>query len=283
MHRLLVAVFALSLFFGSASTARAEVDIPWQWIHDQLLASAAAEVKALVGPYSAEVGFPKQLPTHLQGKSWEVVHGAVTDASVQASQVLNRLLADAKKYALPLRVQLGLRYFALRLSLGGKHQSHLTGNEKAYRFLCHTFATACRKGLDELKLFVYPEPILSTDMLYVPKVREGLLRAKSLLPVVPSGVAPEQAEAAWRDMARLVLKAGNDVGMTARMVGYWDFPAWKLRFAVKYFQTAARAAVDSEWEKSGGDSVFWQKACEKLGERVTQLSAEIDEFLATLK
>ncbi|HNV71906.1 MAG TPA: hypothetical protein PKO06_19535, partial [Candidatus Ozemobacteraceae bacterium] len=133
------------------------------------------------------------------------------------------------------------------------------------------------------KLFVYPEPMLSTDMLYVPKVREGLLRAKNLLPIVPAAVTPEQAETIWREMARLVAKAGNDVGMTARMVGYWDFPAWKLRFAVKYFQVAAKVAVDSEWEKTGGDAQVWQKACEKLGERVNQLKTEIDEFLATLK
>ena len=282
MNRLLTIVFALFLLLGPVSGAQA-VDIPWTWIHNQLLASAAAEVNVLVGPFSAETGFPKQLPANLQGKNWETIHRTMADASVQASQVVNKLLADAKKYALPLRLQLGLRYFALRLSLGGKHYPHLTGNERALRFLCHTFAQACQKGLLELKFFIYPEPLFSTDFLFVPKGREGLLRVKQLLPMVPADIAPEQAEKVWREMALMVAKAGNEAGLTGRMMGCFDFPAWRLQYAVKSFQLAAKVSVSDCWDKTGGDGVLWQKACEKLSAEVTRMRNDIDEFVATLK
>ena len=94
-----------------------------------------------------------------------------------------------------------------------------------------------------MKLWASAEPIWTGDMLWAKTIREGLERVKSMLPTFPQKIGEAEAREIWRELASKAVKAGNEAGMVSTRVGGFDFPAWRLKFAVKYFKAAAKAAV----------------------------------------
>lgn len=272
---LVLTVFVL--FTGVA--ARAEVDVPWQWIHQQQIDKAVEQCRQLLAPFSAEAGFPGTLPEELKGKSWQEIRIKLAQNCSKSAKIMLELV---DKYKLPVRLRLGAMYFRKRFILGTHIYPHKTETDRVHEFQCRDFAGACDIGLKEMKFWASAEPIWTGDMLWAKTIREGLERVKSMLPTFPQKIGEAEAREIWRELASKAVKAGNEAGMVSTRVGGFDFPAWRLKFAVKYFKAAAKAAVAGSWYARETDPLYWQQACIKLQKAVEPLAGEIDELLSSL-
>lgn len=268
----------VAFFLIGATSARAEVDIPWQLVHQQAMEKAVERCREIIGPFSAEAGFPEQLPPALIGKSWAEIRVKVAQACFKCSKIFEELL---EKQKFPVRIRLGAKYFRKRFILGTHIYPQKTESSRVHEFQCRDFANSCKIGLDEMKYWVTPEPIWTGDIVWAKNAREGLTRVKSMLPAIPEAAA-EDARNIWQNAARAAIYAGNEAGMTASKVGGFDFPAWRLKFAVKYFKAATKEAVAGSWYSRETDPEYWQQACVKLRQSLEPLAAEIDELLESL-
>ena len=187
-----------------------------------------------------------------------------------------------RKNRFPIKIELGGRYFVKRLEIGAKEFKEKSGNERVHEFLCRDFASACDIGLDEMRRWASPETIFTMEYFWHKNITEGLTAVKSRLPVIPTVIAPEDAQQTWKRAASALVAAGNEAGMTASRVGGFDFPAYRLHFAVKYFKAAAKAAVIENWYSRTTDPAFWIEACNTLRAETNAISEDIDALLASL-
>jgi len=256
-----------------------EIDIPWSMIHQQQMDKAVEACRRIIGPFSSEAGFPGTLPPDLQGKSWQEIRVRLAQNCSQCAKIMLELV---EKFNLPIRLRLGAMYFRKRFVLGTLIYPHKTETDRVHEFQCRTFAGACSEGLKEMGLWANPEPIWSGDIAWAKPIREGLDRVKSLLPEFPEAIAEADARTTWKKLAAKTVQAGSEAGMTAARVGGFQFPAWRLKFAVKYFKAATKAAVAGSWESRETDTLYWKQACIRLQKALAPLKTEIDELLGSL-
>lgn len=278
MKNLKKIVLLLGVFLACTGLASA-VDVPWQWIHQSAIEKAEQQIKTLLDPFSAENGFPGKRPVALAGKSWEATYKAAALAAEESRRIMTELIGKSK---FPVRIRLGAQYFEKRLAIGAKLFPQFAGNERAHELFCRDFAKACAEGLLELRFWRSAEPIMTFDMLWAKNIREGLPRVLALLPTMPENVPADQAQKIWRDAAKAALAAANEAGMTAAKVGGFDFPAWRLKYCVKYFKAALREVIVGQWDVPRNANIDWVKSCEQLRTRVAALPAEMDELLNSL-
>ncbi len=278
IRRITWSLVVLALIVG-AGIARAEVDVPWAWIHQNEIEKACNQATELLSPFSAENGFPKKRPAQLDGKSWQIVYKAAAETAGKAGKIIDDM---SVKMQLPVRLRLGATYFAKRMQMGSRIPAGLDGNERAYEFLCREFADNCKDGLLELRFWRSAEPIMNFDMLWAKPIREGLGRVRTMLPTLSAEVAPAQAHDAWKAAAKQLAIAANEAGMAASRVGGFDFPAWRLKYATKSFKATLKSAVVEYWDRPNMTPVEWVKAYASLYKTVTDTRVQIDEFLASL-
>lgn len=256
-----------------------EVDIPWAMIHQQQMEKAVEACRRIIAPFSSEAGFPGKLPPDLQGKTWQEIRIRIAQNCSQCAKIMVELV---EKYKLPVRLRLGAMYFRKRFTLGTFIYPHKTETDRIHELQCRTFAGECSEGLKEMSLWTNPEPIWTGDIAWAKPIREGLGRVKALLPEFPESIDEAGAKNLWKQLAEKTVKAGSEAGMTAARVGGFQFPAWRLKFAVKYFKAAAKASVAGNWESRETDTLYWKQACIRLQKAIEPLRAEIDELLASL-
>jgi len=269
--------FLLLLLVGllfAAAPGRAEVDIPWQWIHQQGIDETVKKLDALLGPFRASAGFPD-----LAGKDWATVYRRATAASGEAAALMDQLIA---KMRFPLKIELGARYLRARFAIGSRYQLGVAHTEEANEFLCREFGRLCDLGFKEIQLWASAEPIFTMENLWTRTIVDGLGRARAMLPTLPATVPPAQAREIWRKAATAAVAASNEIGLTASRVGGFQFPAWRLRYAVKYFKAAIKDAVIDWWDATPRDPAAWVTACDRLRACVEGLPAGFDALIRTL-
>lgn len=280
MQKFAIAVgLILSVLLLTGSNLHAEVDVPWAWIQQEAISKTVGEVTQLLSPAGAKAGFPDKRPAKLENKSFEALYRYAANLSEKGRGIFAEMIG---KNRFPVKVDLGARYFLKRLEIGAREYAEKTGNERVHEFLCRDFASACDIGLAEMQLWASPEAVFTMEYLWYDRVREGLDRVKAKMPMIPEGIAPAGAREIWRKAASALVSAGNEAGMTASQIGGFQFPAWRLHFAVKYFKAASKAAVVNLWYSDNADSAFWVDACSRLRNDVSRLTSEIDTLLATL-
>lgn len=277
MLKRMICVWLLALICTVPLTA--EVDIPWQLGQQKVIEEAVEQCRQILSPFSAEAGFPDNLPPELIGKTWEEIRVKVAEACFKCSRIFKEMI---EKQRFPVRIRLGAKYFQKRFVLGTHIYPHQTASSRVHEFQCRDFAKACEIGLREMKYWAAPEPVWTGDMVWAKNAREGLNRVKSMLPLVPERIADAEAKSVWQKCARELVFAGNEAGMTASRIGGFDFPAWRLKFAVKYFKAHAKAAVAGSWYARESAPLYWQQACIKLRAAVEPVKSELDELLQTL-
>lgn len=80
----------------------------------------------------------------------------------------------------------------------------------------------------------------------------------------------------------MTVSAGKEAEMLADRVGSFSFPAWQLKFAVKYFMAAAISAVSEAQEGDRNNLNDWQQADVRLRKAAEALAGQIDELLDSL-
>ncbi|MDD3148854.1 MAG: hypothetical protein PHD82_16290, partial [Candidatus Riflebacteria bacterium] len=196
----------------------------------------------------------------------------------------SRIMLDLlEKNKLPVKVRLGAMYFRKRFVMGTAIYPQADESDKVHEFQCRTFANDCKNGLNEMRFWQTAEPVWSGDMVWNKNATAGLENVKEMLPVFPAEIDDNNAREFWRYAADMAVKAGNEAGMAATRIGDFNFPSWRLKFAVKYFKAATKAAVSGSWHARQTDAEYWQQACLKLKKAIEPLSAEIDELLESLE
>jgi hypothetical protein len=273
-------LLASMLFIFTCSFLHAEVDIPWQLLHQQAIEKAVSQCREIITPFSAQAGFPDKLPKELIGKSWHEIRVAIAKACFKCSQIL---LEMTEKHRFSARMRLGAKYFSKRFMLGTHIYPHKTETSRVHEFQCRDFANSCDLGLKELSLWARPEPMPgAVEIVWAKNARAGLNRVREMLPSFSEQISDENARETWQKIARSTILAGNEAGMTAARVGNYDFPAWRLKFAIKFFKAAAKAAVADSWYSRETNPKYWQQACLKLKNAIEPLAVEIDELLKSL-
>ena len=263
----------------ASGTLLAEVDVPWSMLQQQQIDKAVTSCREIISPYSAEAGFPDKLPKNLLGKNWETIRRKIAEDCFKCSRIMLELI---EKSRLPIKERLGAMYFRKRFVMGTAIYPHTSESDKVHEFQCRSFAADCKNGLNEMKYWQSPEPIWTGDVVWFKNAASGLTAVKEMLPAFPDELADNNAREFWRHAADLAVKAGNAAGMAATRIGDFNFPSWRLKFAVKYFKAASKAAVSDSWHARETDPVYWQQACIKLKKAIEPLATEIDELLASL-
>lgn len=243
-------------FIGVA--ARAQGDIEQRSEQQKLIEKAVEQCSQIIGQFGSRAKAAK-----------ESVSGAVKSCTDCAT--IMRELAEKKR--LSVRLRLGARYFekefgrATRIKLPAEYGA---------------FVEFCDNILKEMKLWAVPEPTWSYDHVWAGKARSGLERVKGLLPGLKKEHSGLDARKNYEETAALTISAGKEAEMVADRVGSFGFPAWQLKFAVRYFMAATFSAVSETQESSKGNLNDWQQADARLRKAVEPLAGQIDELLATL-
>jgi len=262
------------------NTAVNKADAFWPMLHQQEIDKAVAQCREIIAPFSSEAGFPDILPKELHGKDWETIRRKVAESCFKCSRIMLELIEKCK---FPVKLRLGAMYFRKRFVMGTSIYPNKTESDKIHEFQCRSFADECTLGLNEMRYWKTAEPVWTGDIVWVKNANEGLARVKEMLPTFPAEINADQARDFWRQAADKAIKAGNEAGMTASRVGdVINFPSWRLKFAVKYFKAATKAAVSSNWHARESDPEYWKQAVIKLKKAIEPLSAEIDELLGSL-
>lgn len=271
---------SFSAYKDAGNNAVSEIDVPWAMLHQQAIEKAVAQIREIMLPYSSESGFPEILPQELRGKDWGTIRRKVAEECFKCSRIM---LAMIEKNKLDVKLRLGAMYFRKRFVMGTAIYPHRNESDKVHEFQCRSFATECEAGLNEMRYWKTAEPIWTGDVVWVKNATEGLTRVKELLPVFPGEISDTEAREVWRQAAEQAVKASNEAGMAASRIGdVINFPSWRLKYAVKYFKAATKAAVSDAWHSRESDPEYWKQACIKLKQAIEPLSAEIDELLASL-
>ncbi len=261
-------------------TAVNKADAFWPMLHQQEIDKAVAQCREIIAPFSSEAGFPDILPEELRGKDWETIRRKVAESCFKCSRIMLELIEKCK---FPIKLRLGAMYFRKRFVMGTSIYPNKTESDKIHEFQCRSFADECTVGLNEMRSWKTAEPVWTGDIVWVKNANEGLARVKEMLPVFPAEIDASQAKEFWRQAADKAIKAGNEAGMTASRIGdVINFPSWRLKYAVKYFKAACKAAVSDSWHSRESDPEYWKQACIKLKKAIEPLSAEIDELLSSL-
>jgi len=245
----------------------------------QQLDKAVATCRQILVPFSASAGFPDKLPVEWKEKSWREIRIKLAQSSSQCSRIIGEF---ALKPGLPVKTRLGALYFKKRFVLGTHVYPRKTETDRVDEFECRSFAKACDDGIREMLEWAEPERRQSGDTGWVKGVKAGLLRVKAMLPEIPANFDDNVVRNEWRELAAKVVKAGDQAGMLSTQVGGFRLPAWRLKYAVKYFKAAAKAAVVNSWHARDTDPLYWQQACLRLKKDVEPLSGEIDELVNSL-
>lgn len=262
------------------NTAVNKADAYWPMLHQQEIDKAVAQCREIIAPFSSEAGFPDILPEELRGKDWATIRRKVAENCFKCSRIMLELIEKCK---FPIKLRLGAMYFRKRFVMGTSIYPNKTESDKIHEFQCRSFADECTLGLNEMRYWKTAEPVWTGDIVWVKNANEGLARVKEVLPVFPAEIEAAQARAFWRQAADKAIKAGNEAGMTASRVGdVINFPSWRLKYAVKYFKAACKAAVSGNWHSRETDPEYWKQAVIKLKKAIEPLSAEIDELLSSL-
>ncbi len=278
--RIFALLMVLVLFFLASPNLYGEENAPWQLLHQQAVEKAVNQCREIIFPFSAQAGFPNKLPKELIGKSWQEIRIAVAKACFKCSRVFMEM---TEKYEFPVKMRLGAQYFRKRFILGTHIYPHKTESSRVHEFQCRDFANSCDLGLKELELWARAEPLPgAAEIVWATNAHAGLTRVKEMLPSLPKQIPDENARQTWQRIARSTILAGNEAGMTAARVGNHDFPAWRLKFAVKYFKATAKAAVAGSWYSRETNPEYWQQACLKLKSAVEPLTIEVNELLKSL-
>lgn len=286
MQKISIAIgLILSVLLLTGSVLRAEVDVPWGMIHESAISKSIIELKEMLLPFGAQAGFPDTRPAGLENASYEELYKAAAARSKEGSQLYAEMI---RKFHFPTRIELGAKYFMKRLEIGSQLYPEKTGNEKVFEFLCRDFAAACDLGFEELRFWGIAEGIYMFDNIWFKNIQEGFVpvKLKMLKAEVPQQVAPADAREIWKQAASALMAAGNEAGIASTKVGsmgFAAFPAWRLKYAIKYFKAASKAAVVDLWHSRNTDPNFWVKACDKLRQDITEINGEMDAFLAIMK
>lgn len=270
----------LSVLLLTGSALYAEIDIPWQMIHQTAIDKTVSQINAMLGPVGKNQGFPDKKPAKIKTGNYEQLYYHAAELSEKAGRKMAELL---QQHRFPIKIELGARYFLKRFEIGAREFNEKSGNERIFEFLCRDFASACDIGLDELRRWASPESIYTMEHFWHKNIREGLTQVQSRLPLIPTEIAAEEAQQIWRQSASALIRATNEAGMVASKVGAFDFPAYRLHFAVKYFKAAGKAAVVANWYNRQDDPEFWVAACTQLRKEIAHISAEINSLLASFK
>jgi len=264
----------------AGNTAVNKADAHWPMLHQQEIDKAVAQCREIISPFSSESRFPDILPEELRGKDWATIRRKVAESCFKCSRIMLELIEKCK---FPIKLRLGAMYFRKRFVMGTSIYPNKTESDKVHEFQCRSFADECTVGLNEMRYWKTAEPVWTGDIVWVKNANEGLARVKAMLPVFPDEIAADGARAFWRQAADKAIKAGNEAGMTASRVGdVINFPSWRLKFAVKYFKAACKAAVSGSWHARESDPEYWKQTCIKLKKAIEPLSTEIDELLSSL-
>lgn len=258
---------------------RAEGNVSENLGPQQLIEKAVEQCRQIIRPFSEEAGFPAVLPASLKGKLWKEIHTGVAKNCAECATIMQTLV---DKHNLPLRQRLGAMYFSKSFMLETRIFPLPTAADSAHEIKCGDFAGSCDMLLKEMKLWAMPDQAHSYDMVWAQNTRDGLERIKSMLPTFTHKVANAEARKIYKDLAAKTIDAGNEAGMVANRVGSFGFPAWRLRFAVKYFKAAALEAVAGVQDKEENDENYWQQACGRLKKAIEPLPRQIDALLNSL-
>ncbi len=249
-------VLAGVFFIGVA--VRAQGDIEQRREQQKLIEKAVEQCSRIIGHFSNK------------GKaSKESISGAVKSCT-DCATIMREL---TQKNRLTVRLRLGALYFekefgrATRIKIPAEYSA---------------FVEFCDKILKEMKLWAVPEPTWSYDHVWAGKARSGLERVKGMLPDLKNGHSGTDARKNFEETAAITINAGKEAEMVANRVGSFGFPAWQLKFAVKYFMAAAFSAVSETPEYNRNNLNDWQQAYARLQKAVEPLAGQIDELLATL-
>lgn len=276
----LAASSSFNAYATTANTAVNKADARWTMLHQQEIDKAVAQCREIIAPFSSEADFPNILPEELRGKDWATIRRKVAENCFKCSRIMLELVEKCK---FPIKLRLGAMYFRKRFVMGTSIYPNKTESDKVHEFQCRSFADECTAGLKEMRYWKTGEPVWTGDIVWVKNASEGLARVKEMLPVFPVEIDADQSRAFWRQAADKAIKAGNEAGMTASRVGdVINFPSWRLKYAVKYFKAATKAAVANNWHSRETDPEHWKQAVIKLKKAIEPLSAEIDELLSSL-
>lgn len=280
----MITMFAILAMIFTTSIVRAEVAPPLLDIYDNEVHKLVTQTENLLLQFGAKAGFPETRPAGMQNASYEELYKLAALRALQAKQLFENSL---KKFKFPMKLELGAKYFQKRLEIGANPFESKNGNGKVFKFLCEDFATACDMGLEELRLWKYPE-FMAFDNIWFKNIQNAFIpvKAKMLKVEIPAQIDPEAACETWRNAASALMAAGNEAGIASTKVGSGglaNFPAWRLKYAIKYFKAAAKAAVITNWHSHNSDANFWLKACEDLQKEVNQLNLEMEAFLELMQ
>ncbi len=285
MNKRIVMIFiAVVLLVLTGSMANAQPADPWNTLYEKPISDAAAKIRELLLPFSAKAGFPDTRPAGLERASYEELYKAAATASKKGSDIFAGLV---KFFGSNIRWYLSPKYFQKRLEIGAQLYPEHKGNEKIFEFLCRDFAAAADRGFEELRYWALAEGMV-LDLVWFKAIQEGFVpvKEKMALAFVPENIAPADAKTIWKQAAAALIEAGNQAGIASTKVGsmgFAAFPAWRLKYGIKYFKAAAKAAVAENWHSRNSSPEFWVKACKQLKEDISTINAEIDQFLAVMK
>lgn len=282
--RLSVALMAITLFMLTCSICYAQPADPWNTLYEKPISDTAKKIKELLLPFSAQAGFPDTRPAGLENASYEELYKAAAAASKEGSKIFADLV---KFFGANIRWNLSPKYFQKRLEIGAQLYPENSGKENIFEFLCRDFAAAADKGFEELRYWAVPEGMV-LDLVWFKAIQEGFVPVKEKMAraVVPDNIVPANARRIWKETAAALIDAGNQAGIASTKVGsmgFAAFPAWRLKYGIKYFKAAAKAAVIDKWHSRSSDPEFWMKACARLKSDIAAINAEMDEFLAVMK
>ena len=253
--KLLVKIFLVMTamcFIGAA--ARAQGDIDMRREQQKLIEKA---VEKCVQTFNAG------------GKAEDKSKSGATSCT-ECAAIMREL---AGKKWLPVRLRLGAMYFEKECMLAARMKiPEKYGNFVEFR----------DNILSEMKLWAVAEPTWSYDHVWTGKTRSGLERIKSMLPDFKKAHAGTDARKNYEETAAQTVSACKEAEMLADRVGSFSFPAWQLKFAVRYFMAAAICAVSETQEGDRNNLSDWQQANARLRNAVDALAGHIAELLGSL-
>jgi hypothetical protein len=273
-----------SVLLLTAGIANAQAGLTYGTIYDAPIEKSVKKLNGLLSPFSAKAGFPQKRTPGQEKLSYEELYKIAASKSKIGNEILTAML---EKYNFPIRLELGAKYFQKRLEIGSQLYSEKSGNERVFEFLCRDFAEACDKGLEELKYWSYSEG-LNFDNIWFKNIQAGFIPVKEKMAKVsiPENIDPENAKEIWKEAASALMSAGSAAGLASTKVGSGglaNFPAWRLKYCIKYFKVAAKAAVVKSWHSRNCSTKYWIKACNKLRKDVDQINADMEKFLAKMQ
>jgi len=257
--KLLVKIFLVvtGVFFIGVA-ARAQGDIEMRREQQKLIEKAVEKCFQIIGQLDAG------------GKAGDKSSSIAVKSCNECAVIMREL---AGKKWLPVRLRLGAMYFEKEFMLAARAKFHEKfGN----------FAEFRDNILSEMKLWAIAEPTWSYDHVWTGKARSGLERLKGMLPDFKKAHAGTDARKNYEETVAMTVSAGKEAEMLADRVGSFSFPAWQLKFAVKFFMAAAISAVSEAQEGDKNNLNDWQQADVRLRKAAEALAGQIDELLDSL-